>query len=431
MSHSYNKVKALLMYPEPTPCEAPASWSDDGIRHEFIAVELSPSEVQIVDPTAETDARAVGKRARIKGARATQWSITYKWHGLGATTEIGNQAPETYLADLLKWTFGNIHRSNETTITGGTSAIPVLDSVTNVIPGCMIAFEDTTSPSEDDAGRLHFRRVLSVNAITKAVTLSEILPFTVANGDAAHATVTAYTDATALKDAAAAAGRTRQFLYFNPDEDTDLMWRMEGTVGTPSFANLGRGEVPSFSIACMSANFAHAGELSSVSPLPDAEGTSAQLSNLDMLCSIGVFGNTAINLLDVNQCSIEPGIVRTDVPTTTSSIKRFQGLASYSANYPDTKFTTTLVPYDPAFYAALAAGTVYRVQYSQPGPGSGAGKSYCWHFPKMMLAATPKRSDVNDVNAVDLEFFAVMPANDCSGGSNKQLENSPILIALA
>lgn len=432
MAHTHKDSKFLAFYPETTVCAPPADWGASGVRCEFISIELAPKQPLLVDPTAEGNPLAVGKRRKIKGARNVDWTLTTKFHGTGTETAVDAQVAETYLSKLLKWCYGGVHRSNSTTISGpGTATVPIVDDATGIIPGCMIAFEDVTSPNDENMGKLHFRRVLSVNGGTKAVTLSEALPFTPADTDKVHGTLTIYADRSVLKDAVAGP-TTWHWLYRQAEDGTDLMWQLEGSVATATFQGLGAGELPSLQLAVMSANFRHSDydDLSAVT-FPAAAGTSAQLVNgRDIQCSIGAYGNTAMAEVEVNAVAFEPGITRSKVTTTTEKIDRFEGLATYSYSVGETKMNMTLVPFDPAWYEGLYEESDYRINYYQPGPGSGPGKAWCFHVAKAQVAATPSRADVGDVNGVAVEFSAMIPS-DCSGGSNEHLEQSPFLIALA
>ena len=431
MAHSLAKSKFLMYYPETTVCAPPFSWAASGKRIEFVSVDCQPKQELIVDPTAEGNPLAVGKRARRKGLRNVTWSMVLKMHGVGAATTNGSQVDPTYLSVVLGWCLGGTHRSFSRVVDSAADAATLtLDDSAGIIPGCMVAVEDITTPSRENAGKLHFRRVLAVAADT--VTLSEKLPFTPAATDKVHATITAYIDRSVLKDAVAAAGRTFNWLYRNEESGTDLLWQLEGTVATLALQNLGRGQLPQLAISCMSANFSHTADdgLADVT-MPAAVGTSAQLAmGTNVHCSIGTYEDDDIAAVETNAVALETGLTRTKVETSTEKTNRFEGLATYSFSYADTKFTTTLVPFDPAWYAGLKDDAQFRINYYQPGPGDGAGKAWCVHIARAQISATPSRADVGEVNGVAVEFMAMLP-DDCTPGSNEHIEQSPLLIAIA
>ncbi|WAS96040.1 hypothetical protein [Nannocystis punicea] len=439
MAHSHNKSKFLMFFPETTVCQppqAPDNWGTSGTRVEFISVDCQPKQELIVDPTAEANPLAIGKRTKRKGIRNVEWSMVLKMHGIGKTTTVGTQATATYLSTILGWCLGNTHRTYSRAVASSadpaTLTLAAGDTV-GFIPGCMIAVEDTTSPSDEDLHKLHFRRVLSVNGVTHTITLSEDLPFAPAPTDVIHATITAYVDRSVLKDAVGAPGRTFNWLFRNDESGTDLLWQLEGTVATLALQNLARGQLPQLALSCMSGNFSHTADdgLSAVT-MPPAEGTSAQLAmGIDVQCSIGAYGVTDIAEVEANAVAFETGITRSKVETATEKTDRFEGLATYSYNATETKFNTTLVPFDPAWYAGLNDDAEFRINYYQPGPGPQAGgKAWCLHIARAQIAATPTRADVGDVNGVAVEFSAMIPS-DCTGGSNEHIEQSPFLIALA
>lgn len=432
MAHTHVKSKFLMYYPETTVCEPPVDWAASGKRVEFISVDCQPKQELIVDPTAEGNPLAVGKRTRRKGIRNVTWSMVLKMHGVGVATTTDAQASHTYLSTILEWCLGGSHRSNTTSITGGTTTEPIVDDVTNYIPGMLAGFIDNTTPSEADAGKVHFRRVLEVDGVAKTLRLSEALPFTPAAGDIVPATITIFVDRRVLRDAVEVAGRTFNWLYRNDESGADLLWQLEGTVATVALQNLGRGQLPQLSLSCMSANFSHTAVdgLTAVT-MPAAEGTSAQLAmGTDVQCSIGEYDSTAIAGVDANTVAFETGIARTKVETSTEKTHRFEGLATYSFNPTDTKFTATLVPFSPSWYAGLSEDQQFRINYYQPGPGTGAGKAWCLHIPRAQITATPNRADVGDVNGVAVEFMAMI-ADNAEGGANEHIEQSPFLIALA
>lgn len=418
----------LSFFREVTPCVAPADWNADGTAIEFTSLDLSGVKQSILDnPTLERRGLSVNKRKKIKGIRNCEFSVGLKLHGTGVVTADGDTVEETYLGTLLKHSMGGLHLGTSTNITGGTATVPILDDVAGIIPGQMLAFEDITSPTSKYAGKPIPRRVLSVDGDTGAVTLSEALPFTPANTDKVHGGETNYNHEGWLEDAVAAGG-TMMWYAQKHYSATDLVWQIEGSVASFALTNLSRGQLPGIDFKCMGANFKHGADDGLVwKSLPSPQGQ-AQLSNgMDLLCSIGVYGNTARNDVDVNQASFDVGYQRVRVETTTENIDRFEGTASYSFQPGNTRFTITLIPYANSWYAGLADGQEYRITFFQPGDGSGAGKLWCLHIPRAQLVETPSRQDVNEINGIQLVFEAMEP-DDADVDANEELEKSLFLL---
>lgn len=424
----------LAFYPETTVATPPADWAASGVAIEHTSVDIAPvKQAWIPDPTLEGRAFAVGTRRMIAGIRNVNATVGIKLHGTGAETAAGEQVADTYLCKLLRHCMGGTHRGTSRTVAGGTATKPTVDDSSGIIPGSLVAFEDTTSPAAVNAGKVHFRRVLSIDSETDELTLSEALPFTPAENDKAHAAVTAYLDEDILEDAVASAGGPHTLSWFvkQAKSGTDHLWQLEGSVASMQLQGLGRGELPSLQLGIMAANFRVGGADGLTNPSFSSIEGHAQLSmGLDVLCSIQDYGTTSINLQDVNQAAFDPGFTRTPVPTTTEKTHRFEGLASWTFTPGNTRFTVTLLPYSDDWYTDLHAGQFFRINFYQPGDGSGAGKGWCLHIAKAQLVETPSRATVEQVHAVQLVFQAMEP-DDCSGGSNEDLEMSRFLIGLA
>lgn len=429
MAHTTIHRNWLAFFNETTPCVAPVDWVASGTCIEHLSVDLgNVKQALLPDPTLETRWSHVGSRRLIKGIRNVDWSAVLKWHGTGVTTSPAAQVAQTYLGTIMRHVMGGIHRSNSTVVTGGTALEPEVTATTNIIPGILIAFEDTTSPTSANTGKLHFRRVLSIDTLT--LTLDEELPFTPANGDLAHGTITPYVHEDYLIDAVDSAG-TMMWFYKKNVSGTDLLWQMEGSVASFALQNLGPGQLPQLQLNMMSANFRQGGADGLSNPAFTTIIGKPQLStSRDILCTIQEYGTTDINLVHVNNVSFEVGFQRSKAQTTTEIIDRFEGLATYSVTPGVSKITLTLTQYDDAWYQALQEDTDYRVRVYQPGDGSGPGKAWCVHFSKCQLAENPTRADVGDVNGIQLVFQAMIP-DDATGGSNVDLETSRFLVAMA
>lgn len=432
MAHKHIHPQALAFAAETTPCDPPADWTVE-TAIEFVSMDLSGvKEALVADPTAERRTMAVGDRAMVAGLRNCTASFVLKMHGLGVETADEAQVPNTALAKIFKHCMGQAIRGYSTTITGGTTAIPIVDAVTGIIPGVMLAFEDTTSPTEQDTGIVHFRRVIAVDGGTKAVTLSEVLPFTPANGDAVHGCVTAAFSSSYLEDAVAAGGLFQWFVKREEgNTDDDMLWTLEGSVASFTLEGLGRGALPTVKLDVMAANFRHGAEdgLANVA-LAAPEGHAPLSMGKDVRVLLSPTGSNAIVELDCNEFSLEVGLTRKPTTTTTERLHRFEGLSSYSYDPSKSYINIKAVGYTDDFYGALKAGTTYRVTLYQPGDGTGAGKGWCVHAGKARLVETPSRVDVDMVHGTSLKLQLVEPG-DCTGGSNTDLEKSRFIIAMA
>lgn len=430
--HKHIHPQSLAFFEETTVCTPPADWAAETAL-EFVSFDISGVKENLVaDPTAERRANRVGERAPVPGIRNCSASAVLKLHGLGVETADTVQVPETALARVLAHCLGQNVRGYSTTLTGGTTAIPIVDDTTGILPGCMLAFEDTTSPTDQNEGIVHFRRVKSVNVGTKAVTLTGALPFTPAATDKVHGCSTIAWSGPHLVDAVAAGGTSSWFYKREQGNvDTDLLWELQGCVASLKLENLGRGALPTVGLDILVANFAHGGADGLTNVALAAPEGNAQLSmgtNVRML--ISPTASTAEVEVDAADVSLDVGMQRKPTMSTTERLNRFDGLASYSYDPGKSMLTTKLTGYDDAWYAALRAGTTYRITLYQAGDGTGAGKGWCLHAPKARLVATPARADVDMIHGVSLSWQLV-ENDDTAGGSNEDLEMSRFVIALA
>lgn len=430
MAHQSINIQALAFAEEASPCVPPADWTAE-TAIEFVSMDLGGiKETLLADPTAERRFMRPGERQRIAGVRNVSASFVLKLHGLGEETADGDQAPDTYLCRLLKHVMGQTIRGYSTTLTGGTTAIPTVDDATGIIPGVMLSFEDTTSPTAQNTGILHPRRVIAVSGTS--ITLSEVLPFTPAAGDKVHATITAAHDSEYLIDATASAGTLCWYAKReNTNSGTDLLWRLDGCVANGKIDGLGRDGLPTLTLDVMAANFAHGGEdgLTNVAlPAPEGHAQLAVGPYTRML--ISPTASNAIVEVDQASMSLDLGVTRKPTLSHTTRIARFDGLSSYHADPGIATIECQVHGYTDDWYAALQAGTTYRLTWYQPGDGSGAGKMLCIHAPKARLIETPARSDVGMVHGTTLKFQLCEP-DDCAVASNADLEQSRLLIALA
>lgn len=424
----------LAFFREVTPCLAPvdaAAWAADGTSIEHLSMNTDDVKQTFADDmTMERRSLSTGTRVVIKGIRNNGAKASIKLHGTGVTTADEASVVETYLGTILEHCMGGLYLGTSTTVTGGTATVPILDNVDDLIPGCFIAFEDITSPTSKNVGKLHPRRVLSINTMTKAVTLSEALPFTPANTDPAHGVELNYIGEAWLEDAVAAGG-TMSWWSQKTQSGTDLLWQIEGSVASLKFGGLGRGELPQIDLDIMAANFKHGADDSLAwVDFPAPEGHAQLSCGRDILCSIGVYGNTAANYVDIASVEFDPGYTRVRNETTTENIDRFEGTASYTYKPGKVRFTVTINQYANSWYEKLADSEFFRITFYQPGDGSGAGKMWAIHIPKAQLVETPQRTDLNENHAVKLVFQA-MEASDATHDANEDLEKSLFTIIRA
>lgn len=431
-AHKHINRSILAYFPETTVCQPPANWAADGTSFEHLAVDVSGVKAQhIADPTMEgTWAKGQGHRRRIKGHRNVDWSFRVKLHGVGVETAEDSQVAETYLARLIRWCLGGINRSYSREVVSSANAYTLTVGnglTTGFVVGACVAVEDTTSPNAQNEGKPILRQIASVNGLTHTITLTEALPFTPAAGDMIHATLTMFVDETVLEDAVRNGSlHTMNFLHKRTRGQTDTLYQLEATVANLSIANLGKGQLPELSFACMSANFKHSGEDDLTEPTFSSTVGYPQLSNgVDVMMSIADASSTAADMQDVREVSFEPGIQRTREETTTEVDDRFEGMATYSATFGPAKFGVTLSGYSPEWYAGLKADTEYRLTLQQPGPGTGGGKGWGIIVPRAQLVATPTMQIGNATLGTQLEWEAMLPSLAAT-----EIGTSPFVIAL-
>ena len=431
VAHRHNNRSWLAYFPETTVCSPPADWSVSGVSIEHLGVDVSGVKAKYIgDPTMEQRAKLMGKRARIPGDRNVDWSFRAKLHGVGAETATGNQVAATYLSTLLEWTLGGVHRSYTRAVVSSANAYTLTVGnglTTGFVVGACVAVEDTTSPAAQYDGKPILRQIASVDGGTHTITLTEALPFTPASGDVIHATITAYVDEDVLEDAVRGGSlHTMNWLHKRTRNDTDTIYQLEATVANLGITNLGKGQLPELVFSCMSANFRHSGEDDLSEPTFSSTVGYPQLSNgPDLLCSIVDASGTTSELMDVREVTFETGIQRTREETTTEVDDRFEGMATYSANFGDAKFGVTISGYTPDWYAGLDASTRYRITLTQPGPGTGAGKGWGIIMPKGQLVATPGLVNGTATLGAQLEFEAMNPALAAT-----EIGTSPFVIAI-
>lgn len=431
MAHTHKNRSWVAFFPEVTVCVPPANaaaWVSSGTAILHTGADFSAvKDARLDDPTMETRAMAQGTRVKIPGARNVEASVSVSLTGSGAETADGAAITETALMTIMEHCMGGLDLGTTQTVdaTPGSATQPQLDSVTGITAGCLVAFEDTTSPTAENTGKLHFRRVQSI--ATTVLTLSEALPFTPAEGDLCHAVATCYIDEDVLEDAVAGPS-TFSWLGMKHSSRTDTIVQLEGCVASLGLSGLGKNELPQVDLKIQAANYLLGGTDSLTNPAFATFNGQAPLSmGVDVLCSIQAYGTTTVSLRDVNQIAFDPGFTRSPVPTTTEKTARFEGLATYSVNISKTRLTLTLAPYDDDFYAGIEAGTTYRINIYQPGTGTGGGQAWCLHLARAQLVEVPSRVDVGDALGITLVFEAMEAAD----GPTTDMGKSRFLIGIA
>jgi len=418
----------LSFFTEVTPCTPPSDWATEGTPIEFVSANLDGvAEEQLVDPTAESRHLAVGNRQRIRGRRNGTHTIVVKQHGTGVVTADAATVTQTALGTLWAHCLGAVHLGTSHVITGGTATQPILDNVTGIVPGCMLAFEDTTSPTAQNDGFPVCRRVLSISTLT--LTLSEALPWTPAAGDPVHAAITVYPHAHNLRDAVAAGGTLA--IYVREGDDESLNTRLDGCVHNAKLDGLALGALPTLTLEGMHANWARGTQdgLADIADLGEPEGEPQLTMGLDVSISIQEYGNTAINEIDAAAVTFETGVTRSRVETVTGKTFRFHGTATYSVGAGQTTMAITIAAHLSDYYEGMEAGKSYRVTMTQPGSGAGAGSGWCVHLPKARLVATPGKADVNGNYGTTLSFEASEPS-DTTGGALPDLQKARVIVAM-
>lgn len=415
----------FAIYPEVTQGLAPADWGASGLLIDHYEADVTEIKQELVQNT-RMDLRPYdhATATMLKGLRNCAAKSSHPLHGSGVETAAAAQITETTAMKLLKHCYGGIHRSNSTTCTGGSATEPQLTAVTNIIPGCLIGFEDITSPSAANSGLVFVRRVLSIDTLT--VTLDEALPFTPANTDKVHAIATIYpsSDRIDMSDPVQTMGL---FFQKHPSE-VDKLWQLHAAAGSLS-VKIERGQEPRYEIAWQAANFKHGadGSLSAPSWGGTPHGFAPLVVGRNTKVSIGEYDDTTASDVHVHQAEVMPGFPAIRVPTVTEVDDLVEGTKTYGANVLEKPgMTVTTVPHTDDWEVALQADTEYRVRITQH---AAAGKVWCFYMPRAQLGETPGPTNVADRWGSKLKFNP-RPAANCTGGSNEDLEKALMLIGI-
>jgi hypothetical protein len=419
----------FAFYPEVTQGLAPAdaaAWAADGQPIDHYEADVTEVKQELVQDTRmDTRPYDHATATMLKGLRNCAAKTSHPLHGSGVTTAGGAQISETRLMRLLKHCYGGIHRSNSTTITGGSATEPELTAVTNIIPGCLIGFEDTTSPTAEHSGLVFVRQVKSIDTLT--VTLDEALPFTPAATDKVHAIATIFpsSDRIDMSDPV----QTYSLLLQKHPSDADKLWQLHACAGSLSI-KVERGQEPRYEIAWQAANFKHGADGGLTAPTWGnnlSYGFAPLVVGRNTKVSIGEYDTTTASDVHVHQAEVMLGFPAIRVPGVVEVDDLVEGTKTYGANVLEKPgMTLTTLPHTDDWEVALQADTEYRVRLTQH---AAPGKVWCFYMPRAQLGETPGPANVADRWGSKLKFNP-RPADNCTGGSNTDLEKALMLIGI-
>ncbi|WP_434417802.1 hypothetical protein [Nannocystis pusilla] len=405
-----------------------ATWNASGVPIETTMVDVSGLKQEfITDPTLEEHPLDMGTRAVIHGIKNGQIKVGLKLHGTGAATEAASQVAANALSNLLKHAWGGVHRSSTTAVAAATDAKTfTVDSATNIIPGCVIGVQDTSSPSAEYSGVVVPRRVLSVT--DTEIVLEEDLPFTPAADDVVHAAITVYLDHSALEDAVASNDTLSWLIALGHESGTDHLYQVVGSVISELKIDLPEGGVPGLEATIECGTFMHGTEDGLSNPdFATATYGHAQLAiGRNTKLSIGEYGADTLAYVDATAYSLETGVGRQRVKSITERTHNLEATATYGLRVDNTTLALTFPTYEEAWYSKLNASTVYRLTLAQH---AAPGKGWGLFIPKAQIEGTPGRQVVVDNWGAQVSFRAARASN-ATGGSNNELERSRILLAL-
>ena len=393
----------VAYFKETTVCQAPADWAGDGIPLGFRDLDISGIKSTYVnDPMLEEYYQAVDTRDVLEGARNNEFKFSVPFSGLGTSPAVDAQALATPYTDLYTYSLGGSSYSNTTTLTGGTSAIPIFDEVTNIAAGQVLGFVDTTSPTK--AGQVYFAEVASINEMTKAVTLSSKLPFTPANGDSVLGGFTGFKDEIVLEDAATNLKTLAFHIQLHPS-DPHYVYETRGGVVSMAVAGIERNAPPKAEFTVMSANYKYsdADGLANV-VFEDEPFVIPPLATHELRISIGDAADDENVEFCVTSFAIDLGVERSPVETITESTLGFDGLCSYTVKMKPAEVTVVLPGSAKAWYQGLKAQTNYRICLYQG--SKGAGKSWAVYLPKCQIVETPAKAEAGEALGVQIKFRA-------------------------
>lgn len=377
-----------------TPPDDADAWVSEGTRLRHIGESLDVSGVgQAVVEDMRSQEYIYALEQRVKGLRNTEFPFDAYLAGQGAATTATNQIAANALATLLEHCLGGHHRSNTTVVTGGTAANPTITSATNIEPGCLVFFVDTSAGDNLP----HPRRVLAVNTLT--LTLDEDLDFTPANGDVMHAMHTLYDDESVLVDSAVGP-TTLSWLVQKGLAAALENWQFMGCKTELTKITLARGAHPLLSFRTLAANFVGPQSAPSPSwvaapsgnaPIPTGPATEWQYQT---------YGNATANRIHKYSFDLTPGVPAIPIDTNSEVESNMQGRQAYTTAPADTIIKLGM-EYGNTPWTQFESDTLKYLRFSKLAP---AGQHITLYFPRCEQSAPPKRGINGDVSAVDLEL---------------------------
>lgn len=419
MAAKTNHSSRVAFYVEVAQGTPPASWNDQQLLDHTAAETDGIKQSLIADPTLKLSVNEAGDDLYIKGLRSCEWKLGLKLHGSGVVTNAASQIVKTPLMRVAEHCWGGIHRSNSTTVTGGTALEPELAAVTNIVAGCVIGFEDITTPGIN-AGKVFLRRVVAIDELV--VTLDRELPFTPANTDKVHGVATVYFDEDVLMDSSDPVGTFSWFIQKARAGAADLCWELMGCAATLAFTGLTRNGIPGLDLSIMAANFRH-GNLTAPTWSGTASGHAQLAIGRDTQFSLVEYGTTTNTLLQCAAMAIEPGIPRVPLDTVTEVDDNMEGRWAYSVEPALTSATITIGAHAGSYETKLQADTQYALSYCQV---AAAGKVWGIFMPHCQIAENPSDAPVNAVHGAQVKFQARVP--DDAGTTT--IATSKILLAI-
>lgn len=420
------KSSRWAYYAESTQGTGPADWGASGQLMDHITADVTEIKQTLVkNQVMEARAFDTGHRTMIKGMRNCSAKTSGYLHGAGVVTAGGAQIALTPLMTLLAHCLGGIHRSNSTTLTGGTATVPAFTATTNIIPGCLVGFEDVTAPDPENEGIVHVRRVLSISG--SDVTLDEALPFTPAATDKVHgmATIYAHSNRIDMSDPV----QTMSLFFQKDPTDTSKLWELVACAGSLSVA-FPRGDGPTWEINWLATNFKQgnaADGLTAPSWAGTPYGFAPQAVGRRTEFSLGEYGVTTFARKQLHSLDLAIGYPAVRDESITEVDFRVEGTARYTVNLEDeTAATVVTSAHTDQWEADLQADTEYRLRYTQLAP---AGKVWSFCMPRTQIADSPGAVEQTGLYGSSLKFTP-RPADDTSGGSNEDLEKARILIGI-
>lgn len=429
MASRSTKSSRWAYYEETTQGQPPADWGASGklMDHTIAVVEAVGGVAQTLVKNRVMDSRPfdTGTETYIKGIRNVEAKTGGYLHGSGVVTDDGDQIALTDFMTLLKHCLGGIHRANSTTLTGGTTTEPLVTAATNIIPGCLIGFEDTTSPTEANTGIVHVRRVLEVDTLT--LTLDEALPFTPANGDKVHAMATIYPSADRIDMSDPV--QTMSLFFQGHPSDTSKLWQLHACAGSLSLA-FPRGDGPTWEINWLAANFKQGnaeGGLAAPTWAGSPYGFAPLAIGRRTEFSLGQVGTTTSGVKQLHSLEFNVGYPAVRDETITEVDYLVEGTARYTIDLEsEPSFTVITSSHTDQWEEDLQDDVEYRMRYTQL---AAAGKVWCVMQPRCQFMESPSVVDQTGLYGSSLKFISRPPV-DTVGGSNEDLQKARVLIGI-